>query len=123
VASGDEILPERLADRDGLLLRRWLPDDAQALTRAVDESREHLRPWMPWIGEETMTIEQRRSMLIGFERDWLGGGEMVLGVFLHGRVAGGAGYTVGSLATASSSAIGCTRTSPGAAWRRPPHNC
>jgi ribosomal-protein-serine acetyltransferase len=91
MASGNDSLPERLAGRDGLLLRRWLPEDAQALASAVAESSEHLRPWMAWIADEPLTIEQRRSMLIGFERDWLGGGDMVLGVFLDGRVAGGCG--------------------------------
>lgn len=74
-----------------MLLRRWLPEDALALSGAVVESSEHLRPWMAWIAEEPLTIEQRRSMLIGFERDWLGGGDMVLGMFLDGRVVGGCG--------------------------------
>ena len=38
-----------------------------------------------------MTIDQRRSMLIRFEREWLGGGDVVLGMFLEGRVVGGCG--------------------------------
>jgi ribosomal-protein-serine acetyltransferase len=91
IPTGEEILPERLAGPSGLLLRRWSPEDAQALSDAVAESVEHLRPWMAWIAEEPLTIEQRRSMLIGFERDWLAGGDVVLGMFLDGRVVGGCG--------------------------------
>ncbi len=61
------------------------------LSDAVAESREHLRPWMAWIAAEPLTIEQRRSMLIEFERDWLAGGDVMLGMFLNGRVVGGCG--------------------------------
>jgi ribosomal-protein-serine acetyltransferase len=91
MATGEEILPERLPGPGGLLLRRWLPEDAAGLSDAVAESVEHLRPWMAWIAEEPLTIEQRRLMLIGFERDWLAGGDVVLGMFLDGRVVGGCG--------------------------------
>ncbi len=31
-----------------LVLRRWRDEDAQALYDAIIESREHIRPWMPW---------------------------------------------------------------------------
>jgi RimJ/RimL family protein N-acetyltransferase len=31
-----------------LVLRCWQPADAPLLKQAIDESREHLRPWMPW---------------------------------------------------------------------------
>jgi ribosomal-protein-serine acetyltransferase len=91
MATGEEVLPERLTGPGGLLLRRWLAEDALALSDAVAESSEHLRPWMAWIAEEPSTIERRRSMLIGFERDWLAGGDVVLGMFLDGRVVGGGG--------------------------------
>ncbi|MFZ1994972.1 MAG: GNAT family protein [Solirubrobacteraceae bacterium] len=89
--TGEELLPERLPGPRGLLLRRWLPEDALVLSDAVAESREHLRPWMAWVAGEPSTLEQRRSMLIGFERDWLAGGDVVLGMFLDGRVVGGCG--------------------------------
>jgi RimJ/RimL family protein N-acetyltransferase len=91
VEDGDPILTERLTDPDGLVVRRWLPEDAESLSAAVAQSLEHLRPWMAWVAQEPLTLEQRRSMLIGFERDWRGGGDMVLGMFLDGRVAGGCG--------------------------------
>jgi ribosomal-protein-serine acetyltransferase len=85
------VLPARLDGPDGLLLRRWVPDDAEALGRAVAESIEHLRPWMAWIGEEPVALERRRAMIAEWERDWSGGGDVILGVFLDRRVAGGCG--------------------------------
>jgi len=84
-------LPEWLEAPDGMLLRRWLPDDAEALGRAVAESAEHLRPWMAWIAEEPVSLERRRATIAEWERHWAGGGDVVLGVFVDGRVAGGCG--------------------------------
>jgi ribosomal-protein-serine acetyltransferase len=84
-------LPERLEDPAGLLLRRWKPDDAEALGQAVAESADHLRPWMAWIAEEPLPIERRRARIEEWERDWSQGGDVILGVFLDGRVAGGCG--------------------------------
>lgn len=31
-----------------LFIRCWQPRDAEMLKTAIDESLEHLRPWMPW---------------------------------------------------------------------------
>ncbi len=41
-----------LIDED-LLLRSLQPDDAPALFKAVDESRQHLRKWMRWVDVTT----------------------------------------------------------------------
>lgn len=46
---------------------------------------------MAWIADEPLTIERRRSMLAEFERDRLGGGDVVLGMFLDDRAVGGCG--------------------------------
>lgn len=76
----------------GVVLRRWCPEDAELLHRAVLESIEHLRPWMPWILEEPQTVEQRRLMLESWEREWRAGGDIGYGVRLpDGTVAGGCG--------------------------------
>ena len=80
MAPGDRRLPERLTGPDGLLLRRWRPKDAQTLSVAVAESTDHL-----------LTVKQRRSMLMEWERDWMNGGDVVLGIFLDGHVVGGCG--------------------------------
>jgi ribosomal-protein-serine acetyltransferase len=46
---------------------------------------------MPWAADEPLTIEQRRELIIGFERDWRDGGDAVLGIFLDGLAVGGCG--------------------------------
>lgn len=85
------LLPERVEGGEGLVLRRWVPDDAEALGRAVTESADHLRPWMAWIAHEPVPLAQRRARIEEWERDWSHGGDVILGVFLDERVAGGCG--------------------------------
>lgn len=88
---GSQLLPDRIDGGGGLLIRRWTVDDAESLGRAVAESAEHLRPWMPWIAQEPQTLAQRRRMVGGWEREWRAGGDVYLGVFVDGRVAGSTG--------------------------------
>jgi len=83
-------LPERI-EGDGLVLRRWRVEDAELLHGAVVDSVEHLRPWMPWIADEPMSVGQRRDLIQGWERDWEGGGDVVLAIVRDGVVAGGSG--------------------------------
>src|SRR5215217_5953441 len=83
-------LPDRI-EGDGLVLRRWRAEDAELLHEAVVDSVEHLRPWMPWIADEPMSVEQRRALIEGWERDWEGGGDVVLAIVRDGIVAGGSG--------------------------------
>jgi RimJ/RimL family protein N-acetyltransferase len=83
-------LPERL-EADGLVLRRWTIDDAGTLQRAVTESEEHLRPWMPWMAKEPIALEARRALIDRWQHEWEAGGDAVLGVFVDGEVAGSTG--------------------------------
>ena len=84
------VLPERI-ESDGVLLRRWVLDDAEALSRAIAESADHLRPWMDWMAHEPKTLEQRRTLLVEWEREWRSGGDVVLGIFVDDQVGGGCG--------------------------------
>ena len=84
-------LPERIEGPDGLLLRRWTVDDADALGQAIAESVEHLRPWMGWVAEEPVPIERRRARIGEWNRGWEQGGDVFLGVFLADRIVGGCG--------------------------------
>jgi RimJ/RimL family protein N-acetyltransferase len=86
-----QVLPEHLEDSQGLVLRRWVPADAEVLGRAVTESAEHLRPWMAWIAEEPLALERRRARLAEWEEEWSQGGDVLLGIFLDGQAAGGCG--------------------------------
>lgn len=83
-------LPQRV-EADGVLLRRWVVGDAEAQHRAIVESAEHLLPWMPWMATEPQPLQDRRAMLARWEQDWEDGGDVLLGVFVGGTVAGGCG--------------------------------
>ena len=93
-----DLLPERLLGPDQLVLRRWVAEDVEIVGRAVRESLEHLRPWMPWVSEEPLSPEDRTRMIREWEREWLRGGDVYMGVFLRGRIAGGCGlhYRIGA---------------------------
>jgi ribosomal-protein-serine acetyltransferase len=90
VRSAPRLLPE-LVEGDGVLLRRWRVEDAEALGRAVDESREHLRPWMEFVAREPKTLDERRAMMRKWEQRWLEGGDVLLGIFVAEQVAGSCG--------------------------------
>jgi RimJ/RimL family protein N-acetyltransferase len=83
-------LPERF-EGSGLLVRRWLEEDVETLERAVTESIEHLRPWMEWVVQEPMSLDARRRLILSWERDWRGGGDVTLGIFRDGAAVGGTG--------------------------------
>jgi RimJ/RimL family protein N-acetyltransferase len=55
--------PERFELGDGLLLRWVTSDDAAAIARAVDESLDHLKPWMPWADARSADVAFQRSRL------------------------------------------------------------
>jgi RimJ/RimL family protein N-acetyltransferase len=72
-------------------LRHWQVDDAPALARAVHESLDHLRPWMPWAADEPKPASLRAEQIREWERERLTGGDEVLGIFVDGQLAGGSG--------------------------------
>jgi RimJ/RimL family protein N-acetyltransferase len=86
-----ERLPELVTGPGTLVLRRWRRADLEIMAEAVKQSVEHLRPWMPWVAQEPLSVAERRELIDEFERSWLDGGDVVLGVFVDGRVAGGCG--------------------------------
>jgi ribosomal-protein-serine acetyltransferase len=47
-SGGLVLIPEETIRHDGITLRRWRSDDAETLHRVVNESLDHLAPWMPW---------------------------------------------------------------------------
>lgn len=46
-----------------LVLRCWSPEDAPALRLALDESDQHLRPWIPFMKDEPRTLQQTTDWL------------------------------------------------------------
>jgi ribosomal-protein-serine acetyltransferase len=85
-----ERLPERVIG-DGVLLRRWLVSDAEQLGQAIAQSAEHLRPWMSWMADEPQPLDARRELIRSWEHNWCAGGDVFLGIFVDGHVAGGTG--------------------------------
>jgi ribosomal-protein-serine acetyltransferase len=84
-------LPERIETNGPLLIRRWLVSDAESLGQAVADSADHLRPWMGWMADEPQTLEQRRTLIGAWEDEWSKGGDVYLGIFVAGSVAGSSG--------------------------------
>lgn len=74
-----------------LTLRHWTEDDAPALSLAIEESLDHLRPWMPWIVHEPATLEERVALIRKWRSEWEEGGDSVVGIFHDGSVVGGSG--------------------------------
>ena len=75
-----------------LVLRCWNPEDAPLLQVAVEDSREHLAPWMPWAREEK-TLDQQIELLREFRGKFDLGEDFIYGIFDLGerRVLGGTG--------------------------------
>ncbi|HEV2766633.1 MAG TPA: GNAT family N-acetyltransferase [Acidimicrobiales bacterium] len=63
-----------------LVLRRFRPAHAAALTRAVNDSLEHLRPWMAW-ARTPVTTEQEQTRLGDAEARFDAGSEFAFLVF------------------------------------------
>ena len=53
-----------------LIIRPYHESDAQALFEAVAESRDHIRPWLPFANAH-QTIEESRDWIIHQEAAWL----------------------------------------------------
>ncbi|MBI5105814.1 MAG: GNAT family N-acetyltransferase [Solirubrobacterales bacterium] len=83
-------MPERW-EGDGVVVRRWRVEDAEAQERIVGESVEHLRPWMPWAAFEPSPLEERRARIAGWEQEWAAGGDLYAAVLEDGVLVGGGG--------------------------------
>ncbi len=46
---------------------------------------------MPWIAHEPLSVTERQALIESWHQDWLAGGDVVMGVFVDGAVAGGCG--------------------------------
>ena len=50
-------------ETDRLLIRCWSPADAPVLRAALDESDQHLRPWIPWMKDEPKSLDETAAGL------------------------------------------------------------
>lgn len=76
-----------------LMLRRWAPEDAEALERVVSANIEHLSVWLPWARRDALTIEARRDLLASFRDRFDAGKELLYGIWSRdaAELLGGAG--------------------------------
>jgi ribosomal-protein-serine acetyltransferase len=79
---------------DGLVVRTYTLDDAQALFDLIDANREHLRPWMIW-EQTTKSPDDARTFIqscLDASVDIEGNG-----IWVGGELAGGVGLTIDTL--------------------------
>lgn len=86
-----EQLPDTIAS-PRLTLRRWVAADAADLSAAVSASLEHLRPWMPWIAAEPISLIDRMALIDQWQTEWQRGGDVVIGALLDGVIVGSTGF-------------------------------
>jgi len=84
-------LPSELIG-ERVLLRPYRAGDGQALWEAVDESREHILPWMPW-GDQHSSPRDSEALVRKWQASWLLREDLALGVWERatGRYLGGSG--------------------------------
>lgn len=89
-------LPERLVGAR-IVLRPFERGEAAALRAAIEESREHIRPWMPW-ADGHRRVEETLDFVARQRAGWVGRTDFGVGILARddGRVLGGSGLHVRS---------------------------
>jgi ribosomal-protein-serine acetyltransferase len=83
------VKPPELIECDTLTLRRWGPDDADALYRAVSESLDHLSPWMPWA--PGYSLASAADFIGTATNAWMAGTAYSYAMVVEGAIVGGCG--------------------------------
>jgi len=75
-----------------ILLRPWRRGDGPALWDAIDSSRDHLAPWMPWV-DDTRNSDDAEEYAIRAGARWHLREDLAVGIFDRetSRVLGGSG--------------------------------
>lgn len=68
-------------ETERLVLRCYNPPDAQMIADSVNESLEHLKPWMPWAHNEPEPVELKVERLKRFRAEFDLGESFVYGIF------------------------------------------
>ena len=108
--------PEEVIEHGQVTLRRYRPDDLEAVFRAVTESLDHLRPWMAWTAD--YSEQSAAEFLAASALHWEDGSEYNYAIIAGDVLAGGAGLMARIGPGGWRSATGCTRRTPAAAWPR-----
>ena len=75
-----------------VMVRPYRESDAQALFEAIAESRDHLRPWLPF-ADEHQTVDESRHWIIQQLANWILRDDLMLSIWEQatGRYLGGTG--------------------------------
>ena len=84
-------LPTELVG-DRVLVRPYRSGDGAALFEAVEESREHIEPWLPW-GKHHKTVVDSEACARRFSSHWASREDLILSIWdkSTGRYLGGTG--------------------------------
>jgi ribosomal-protein-serine acetyltransferase len=87
-------LPDELRG-ERVLVRPYRLEDAEALRAAVDESREHIRPWLPF-ADAHRSVEESRDWIARQMASWLLRENLGMSIWevASGRYLGGIGLHV-----------------------------
>jgi RimJ/RimL family protein N-acetyltransferase len=72
-------------------IRRYALDDGAALQEAVNESFNHLKPWMPW-ATANQTLEKSEANCRRFLANYLLNQDFTMGIWHGGELLGGTGF-------------------------------
>ncbi|MFC4610381.1 GNAT family N-acetyltransferase [Streptomyces maoxianensis] len=83
-------LPQQVIELDDLTLRAFNGEaDLPELFRVIEESLEHLRPWMPWVAEHS--LGRTTDFLAGRAERWASGDEFTYAIVLDEAIVGACG--------------------------------
>ncbi|GGV44057.1 N-acetyltransferase [Kitasatospora herbaricolor] len=83
-------LPQPVIELDELTLRRFDGEaDLPELFQVIEESLEHLRPWMPWIAEHSRA--STAEFLARRAERWASGQDYTYAIVLDGAIVGACG--------------------------------
>ncbi|MEU9015160.1 GNAT family N-acetyltransferase [Streptomyces sp. NPDC048479] len=79
--------PQQVIELDDLALRAFNGEvDLPELFRVIEESLDHLRPWMPWVAEHSLA--RTADFLAGRAERWASGDEFTYAIVLDGAIVG-----------------------------------
>jgi RimJ/RimL family protein N-acetyltransferase len=86
--------PPYRIETERLVIRCYEPEDAPLLKTAVDDSLDHLRPWMPWARFEPQTLDEKVELCRSFRGQFDLDQNYVYGIFSpdESELIGGAGF-------------------------------
>jgi ribosomal-protein-serine acetyltransferase len=73
---------------DGIELREWTPSDAEEAFAEIDQNRERLRDWLPWVDRTRSADDVRAFIELCAASD---GKQRSFGIYVDGVLAGNVG--------------------------------